>query len=125
MLSELYENDKFFTYKFSLVKKITNEYEDFKNSKRNIEDYYQIKLVKVNLTREKQSFKIVYPGEILTKPIFLVTDRKGHYINDWRTKDLRCTTPIKMRISLICNLFDVDLQTIDYTDPPGPGDVVF
>ena len=107
------------------MKRITKEYQHFKNSQRSIEDYFQIKLVKVNLTREKQSYKIVYPGEILTKPIFLVTDRKGHYINDWKIKDLRCTNPIKMRISLICNMFNVDLQTIDYTDPPGTDDVVF
>ena len=79
----------------------------------------------MNLTREKNVFNIKSPGEILRTPVFLVKDRNGHYVNSWKIRDLRCTNPIKMGITLICAMFGIDLVNMDFSDPPGPDGALY
>ena len=105
---------------FSLIKTITKEHAEFKNSKKSLDYYYGITTVKVNLTTEKKVFKIKNPAEILSRPIFLVTNHKGSTIFKWKINDLRSTKPIKIGIKLISDMFQVNLLDLDYENPPGP-----
>ena len=105
---------------FSLIKTITKEHIEFKNSKKSIDDYFGITTVKVNLTTKKKQFKIKNPGEILTRPIFLVTDNHGYYNSNWNMRNLCSTKPIKMGIKLICEMYNVTVMNLDYENPPGP-----
>ena len=104
----------------SLIKTITREHQEFKNSKKNMNDYFSISMVKVNLTFKKKQFIIKNTSEILSRPIFLVTDYHGYYISNWNIRDLCSTKPIKMGIKLICDMYKVDVADLDYENPPGP-----
>ena len=110
----------FFIEFLSLIKEITREHQEFKNSKKSIDDYFGITTVKVNLTKKKKQYKIKNPGEILTRPIFLVTDNNGYYIPNWNIRNLCSTKPIKMCIKLICEMYNVAVMNLDYENPPGP-----
>ena len=110
----------FFIEFLSLIKEITREHQEFKNSKKSIDDYFGITTVKVNLTKKKKQYKIKNPGEILTRPIFLVTDNNGYYIPNWNIRYLCSTKPIKMCIKLICEMYNVTVMNLDYENPPGP-----
>ena len=110
----------FFIEFLSLIKEITREHQEFKNSKKSIDDYFGITIVKVNLTKKKKQYKIKNPGEILTRPIFLVTDNNGYYIPNWNIRNLCSTKPIKMCIKLICEMYNVTVMNLDYENPPGP-----
>ena len=110
----------FFIEFLSLIKEITREHQEFKNSKKSIDDYFGITTVKVNLTKKKKQYKIKNPGEILTRPIFLVTDNNGYYIPNWNIRNLCSTKPIKMCIKLICEMYNVTVMNLDYENPPGP-----
>ena len=104
---------------FSLIKTIIKEHAEFKNSKKSLDHYYGITTVKVNLTTEKKVFKIKNPAEILSRPIFLVTNHKGTTIFKWKINDLRSTKPIKMGVKLICDMYKVNVADLDYENPPG------
>ena len=60
------------------------------------------------------------PGEIVSRPIFLITDNHGYYISNWNIRDLCSTKPIKMGIKLICEMYNVSVMNLDYENPPGP-----
>ena len=81
--------------------------------------YYGITQVKVNFTTKKKQFKIKTPAEILSRPIFLVTDKDGYYISNWKIQDLCSTKPIKMGVKLICDMYKVNVADLDYENPPG------
>ena len=104
---------------FSLIKTITKEHAEFKNSKKSLDHYYGITTVKVNLTTKKKVFKIKNPGEILLRPIFLVTDKDGYYMSNWKIRYLCSTKPIKMGVKLICDMYKVNVADLDYENPPG------
>ena len=104
---------------FSLIKTITKEHAEFKNSKKTLDHYYGITTVKVNLTTKKKVFKIKNPGEILLRPIFLVTDKDGYYMSNWKIRYLCSTKPIKMGVKLICDMYKVNVADLDYENPPG------
>ena len=104
---------------FSLIKTITKEHSEFKNSKKSLDHYYGITTVKVNLTAEKKVFKIKNPAEINTRPIFLVTNHYGNTIFEWNIRNLCSTKPIKMGIKLICEMYNADVMNLDYENPPG------
>ena len=112
----------FFIEFLSLIKEITREHQKFTDSKKSIDDYFGITTVKVNLTAKKKQLKIKNPGEILTRPIFLVTDHNGYYISNWNIRDLCSTKPIKMSIKLICEMYDATVMNLDYENPPGTDD---
>ena len=105
---------------FSLIKTISREYHDFQKSKKSMNAYYDITQVKVKLSIRKKKLNIQKPGELLSRPIFLVTDNHGYYISNWNVRDLCSTKPIKMGIKLICDMYNVDVPNLDYENPPGP-----
>ena len=104
---------------FSLIKTISREYHDFQKSKKSMNAYYDITQVKVKLSIRKKKLNIQKPGELLSRPIFLVTDNHGYYISNWNVRDLCSTKPIKMGIKLICDMYNVDVTNLDYENPPG------
>ena len=110
---------KFFIELFSLIKTITKEHKEFKNSNKSIDDYFGVTTVKVKLTIKKKKLNIQNPGEILLRPIFLVTDNHGYYISNWNIRDLCSTKPIKIGIKLLCEMYKVTVMNLDYENPPG------
>ena len=112
------KNEKWITEK-SISNQIKADYQSYKSSNLNLEQFFKTTIIYGSLTREKNIIFLRKPeNAITTIPTFIINNRSKRIIMDWSIKDLQCRQAIKMELKYIFGLFGQECSDLNVHDPP-------